>query len=339
MHANPAPGDLLKMLFQGSAIPRPLFLPIVFSLGARLENVPLRAFLGNPTKITNALRQLRAPLRCDGLTCYFDPFLEVEALGASLHWASDDGPPQVLWDSHSGSGELPPGLCSPEEVAKHGRVPVAVEVIRRLKSLMRDEVLLTAGITGPFTLAARITQSDTAGTLHPGQLSTDAIEFASAIATQISSALVAAGANVLFIREDLLPPFTPERGQAWMSSLAPAINIIRFYEALPVLFFGPGATHANYARYALQEPAGCIVCLEPAAWAALPNLTLSSLASATAGVAIPLETILHGVSAAEKDISEQIALTPAIVTTAGDVPRTTDAKTLFLVLQRAARQG
>src|SRR5713101_824443 len=94
----------VKGLLNGVAPPRPLFLPIVFSVAARVENVPLRAFFANPTKISNSLRQVRARLRADGVTCYFDPFLEAEALGGVLQWTSDDGPPAIQWPEASEGG-------------------------------------------------------------------------------------------------------------------------------------------------------------------------------------------------------------------------------------------
>src|SRR5712691_650675 len=97
MTENLTPGQMVKRLLQGIAPPRPLFLPIVFSPGARVENQPLPAFLSNPTKICNAQRQLHGALHTDGYSCYFDPFLEVEALGATLHWGAADQPPQVRW--------------------------------------------------------------------------------------------------------------------------------------------------------------------------------------------------------------------------------------------------
>ncbi|MGB0034705.1 MAG: uroporphyrinogen decarboxylase family protein, partial [Candidatus Acidiferrales bacterium] len=156
MAANSTPRQIVKGLLQGTPPARPLFLPIVFSLGARVENIPLRTYLTNPTKISNSLRQIRGPLRSDGLACYFDPFLEVEALGAELRWESDEKPPSIHWPQSSPKGEIPAGLRSPEEAAKSGRVPVALEVIRRLNSLLRDESILMAGVTGPFTLAARL---------------------------------------------------------------------------------------------------------------------------------------------------------------------------------------
>ena len=95
---------MLKGLLQGAVRPRPLFLPIVFSLGAKVENVPLRVFLGNATKISNSMKQIRGYLRSDGVTCYFDPYLEAEALGAVLQWQTEDQLPLIQWPQHAEKG-------------------------------------------------------------------------------------------------------------------------------------------------------------------------------------------------------------------------------------------
>src|ERR1700692_2493219 len=105
--------QILKDLVHGGAPSRPLFVPIVFALGSRIENLSLRAFLANPTRISNSLRQTRPHLRSDGVSCYFDPLLEAEALGGTLEWRSDNEPPTLRWPPGSKPGQLPAGLCSP----------------------------------------------------------------------------------------------------------------------------------------------------------------------------------------------------------------------------------
>src|SRR5271154_2599898 len=82
----PTPRQIAKFILQGAAPERPLIVPIVFALGAKIENLSLRAYLENPTKISNALRQIRTHLRTDGVSCYFDPLLEMEALGIRSEW-------------------------------------------------------------------------------------------------------------------------------------------------------------------------------------------------------------------------------------------------------------
>src|ERR1700683_4523125 len=45
------PRQMVKALLQGATPSRPLLVPVIFSLGARLQNLPLPHFLANPTKI------------------------------------------------------------------------------------------------------------------------------------------------------------------------------------------------------------------------------------------------------------------------------------------------
>jgi Uroporphyrinogen decarboxylase (URO-D) len=341
MTGNPAPREILKSLMQGAAPPRPLILPIVFALGARIENVPLRTFFTNATKIVNALRQLRGPLRADGVTCYFDLLLEAEALGGNLCWQSDNAPPQLSWPDDTAPGTLPGGLRAPEEAAKCGRVPVMVDVIRRLKTMFREEVLLAAGVSGPFTLAAQLLQFDRNSPLRVEDFPSESLELASSTVTQISSSVAEAGANVIFLHEEFLPEFSLEAGETWASLLAPTLNIIRFYEALSLLLPGDTASASRYAEAVLPGAGNCIFCAPPEVWPELASSEHSNVSPAALGIAIPLtafcprETRLHQAAAVWKGGKPHFQ--PSIVTTAGDIPATTDAKSLVAVLEEAVR--
>src|SRR5271170_7898324 len=101
------PRQMIEGLLEAVAPPRPLFLPIVFSHGAAIEHLPLRSFLTNPTKISNSLRQIRAHLRSDGITCYFDPFLEAEELGGVLRWDAEGRTPTLAWPPQMAKGQRP----------------------------------------------------------------------------------------------------------------------------------------------------------------------------------------------------------------------------------------
>lgn len=324
---------MLKGLLQGTPPPRPLFLPIVFSLGAKVENLPLRAFLGNATKISNSLRQIRAHLRSDGVSCYFDPFLEAEALGAEVRWTADDQPPALHWSHPSEMGELPENLRSPEDAAKSGRVNVAVEVIRRLKSLLRDEPLLSAGVAGPFTLAARLTGLQQADAPQREHFSDAALELATATITQVASKLVEAGAGVIFIQEDILPPLSASSCEAWASSLAPAFNIIRFYEALPVLQISDGDAFAQNKPVIFRQQWNCILCPPLASSAPTAAALAPPPDCANIGIAVPPAVFQPGAASSPENFQQLlhtivVELRPALVTTAGDVPATTDIKLL-----------
>jgi len=338
MHGSPPSRELIRMLLQGTAAPRPLVLPIVFALGARIENVSLGAYLGNPTKIVNAMRQLRGPLGVDGLTCYCDPFLEVEALGATVHWSDNDTQSRITWPGRPPPGEVAEGLFPPEEAVRRGRIPVAVDVVRRLKTLVRDEVLLTACLSGPFTLAARIGQLDTTNAFGVEQLRGAAMELASEVVTQLSSVLAEAGANVLFLREQMLPNFTPETAEAWSLCLEPAVNIARFYEAVPALVLSTRSPR-EYARHALRELTNIVTCVEPAVWSSLEPEILSNVDVRSAGVAVPTEMLTESGPSVAGDAASGMWPRKVIATTPDDVPPESDARALADALRRYAVQG
>jgi uroporphyrinogen decarboxylase-like protein len=319
------PHELLKTILRGTAPLRPLFLPIVFSHAARIENLSLRTFLTNPTKITQALRQIRAHLRSDSLTCYFDPYLEVEALGGILEWGEREKR-QVRWPRNPGVGNLPDGLCAADEVAGKGRVPAAVEVIRRLKSLVRDECLLTAGISGPFALAAQLLQINREAS-GEAEISSDALELASEAAASIAKSFLEAGANSIFICEDL--PSSPAGLPDLASLLATTVNIIRFYQALPVLLLSCESRNLSPAFF---QNLDCVVC--PVLSETLPARVngLTKPAPANLGLAIPVSEIAKPPASFERFVagirSLVIELQPAVITTSGDVPPTAELRNL-----------
>jgi uroporphyrinogen decarboxylase len=254
---------MIRAMLQGVPPSRPLLLPIVFSLGTRLENLSLRAFLANPTRIASALRQIRTVLALDGVCCYFDPYLEAEALGCEVKWNADDSS-RVLRPFEADVASLRGRLRSPQELAERGRVPVACEVVRRLKAMLPGEPALVTVATGPYALAAQLT----------GDSSGEAVEFTSEITAALCKSFLDAGANVIFLRETTT---AITDYQQWAELLCPIVNVIRFYEALPVLLPRDGISEAAMA--ALN--AGCegLVCpgvIDLTSGTVLPQVTASS---------------------------------------------------------------
>jgi hypothetical protein len=342
MGANPTPRQMAKGLLNGIVPPRPLFLPIVFSLGAKVENVPLGTFLTNPAKITSSLRQMRGPLGADGVACYFDPYLEVEALGAILQRPSDGQQPALDWAQAIRAGELPGGLCRPEEAARNGRVPIAVEVIKRMNAIPNRDFLLMAGVTGPLTLAARLTQLENNDSLRNPEVP-DAQQLAACVAAEMASAFLGASSDLIFIQEEILPVRSAEAVGAWADLLAPVVNIARFYEAVPVLQLLDVRSILENWDAIFQQKWDCVVSLPLEALAEKRRAgPLSANANAaTLGIALPLDAFRLDGTAGEglrqvlhPMISE---LRPALVTTAGDVPVATDMKHLIKVLEGVPR--
>jgi hypothetical protein len=341
MTENSTPRQIAKGLLLGVAPARPLFLPILFSVGARIENIPLRSYLADPTKIVNAQRQVRGPMRSDGVMCYSDPYLEAEALGATVRWEQADQSSSLKWPGGAERGELPHDVRAPEEAVKSGRVSVAIDTIRRLTSMLRDGPLLMASVSGPFTLAARLTQLPADGAQSRGAFLEEALELAASTITRISGAFAEAGASLIFIHEELLPPLSSESCEVWASLLAPVLNVIRFYETLPVLLMTDEHYLSQNIDLVFQRLWDCVLCpvLQPSTlqpFAGIPEGTTAPL-----GFALPLNAF----DARTKDSTDPAdalknvvsGFRPSLLTTAGDVPPATDMKHLLKVLESVPR--
>jgi len=320
--------QIAKNLLNGEAPPRPLLLPIVFALGAKVENVPLTAFLNNPTKIVSAARQMRAHLQADAVACYFDVYLELEALGANLRRTSDDEPPAVEWKQTAKAGELPQGLRSAEETAQSGRIPVAAEVIRRLNAVPNRDFLLVASVSGPVKLAALLTQSEERENTSLEELSAEALEFASSVTTQIATTHLEAGADVIYLHEQIPAGLTAKACEDLASLLAPTINVTRFYEALPMLQLANASATIEECETILQQSWDCVLCLPDSFASSSRFVEFCVTMPKTPGVALSLEFFLPEHPGKEERIANlRDAVTnvrPPVITTAGDLPFSTD---------------
>ena len=71
-----------------------VFVPLIFAFGAKLEDLPMEAFLHDPTKVSNALHTIQKYFDADGIFTYGDEQLLPEALGSICRGAATvmDGP-------------------------------------------------------------------------------------------------------------------------------------------------------------------------------------------------------------------------------------------------------
>jgi len=323
MGAESTPRQKVKAILRGEAPPTPLLIPLLFALGTRLENLLFQNFKTNPTKISDALRQIRSVLKVDGVTCYYDPFLEAEALGCRCD-RREDGSCILTPPSFTITAELRDRLKSSDVLSREGAVPVACEVIRRVKSMLRDEPALMVRVTGPLTLAQQLVgESNLEDARLPGR---ELIKFAAETTASVCKSFVEAGSDLVLLTEDAVPALNAEASQWYCSLLAPINNAIRFYEALPVLLLSR-ISDATLAVL-LDEGPECLLCppLSSDVFACAPGGHSTRLM----GVNVPAEAFasashhLHAAMTSLGDLRER----PCLITSATDIAIGTDMKTL-----------
>jgi Uroporphyrinogen decarboxylase (URO-D) len=223
------PRSIIRALVRGQPPARQLFIPLIFTLAAKLEDIPLPTFLTNPTKIANALTAIHQRLHTDGVVGYFDLTLVAEALGCQLDWRR--APPVIKApriEAMLGNIQL-----SSNELKNRGRIPVALEVVQRLNMMLRDRPALLVGLPGPLCLAQQLFGKAFADQLASGEsVAVDILDTLSEMILHLALAFCLVGAHLLVIDEEVVPPTAL---QLWQSAMAALWNAIRFHEALPLL--------------------------------------------------------------------------------------------------------
>jgi hypothetical protein len=317
--AEATPRSIVKALVRGERPVRPLLLPLAFALASRIDNLAVCDFVRNPTKIVNALRQIRSTLKLEGVTSYFDSCLEVEALRGKINWMPE-GPVLMASPQFADIDELRTRYLSGEQILNQGRVPVVAEVLRRLRTLLKDEPALMVGVTGPLKLASQLTV-----TSREAVAANEVIEFAADITAALAKHFVESGADVVFLRESSPGAADEKVWQWWRGLLDPIINVIRFYDALPVLLPDETVSVAPASRI-LDEHWECLTCLSMRVLVELG----SRGATQSMGIALPATFFGSATGVKRPDIVQirevMAQVKPAFVTTTDDLPANTDLR-------------
>jgi len=201
-----------------------LFIPLIFSFGAVLEGLPTREFLQDPTKLSNCLRTIQNYFKVDGVVCYGDTTVLAEALGCVI--SSDRYPPAV-----QPLQELPVDSENwLKEMVQRGRVPTAIEVIKRLNVLLPDSILLTV-TPGPVTLTCQLTGMPASDVLNR----TDLLEISAKASLLLTKTMGDAGVDLMMIREKTLPLSDEVSIKKLSRCYAPLWNTAKFYDLSPLL--------------------------------------------------------------------------------------------------------
>ena len=214
---------------QGKNDGRPPFVPFIYGLAARTANVSLREMAGDASYYTNALEGVFGLLGHDVIVGNFDTTLESESFGCEVEWPSEYGAPNVV------RGGVLSGL-QPEEFMSRGRIPVVMEVTKRLTLSLGRDVAVACALTGPcsFLETVKVIPENT----HTGNKG-EAIKLLRSFFTKLVRSLCELKIDALLFREDPLGrEFTEELFQNkedYKALYGTLFNIVRAFNAFPVV--------------------------------------------------------------------------------------------------------
>lgn len=184
------------------------WVPFAGVHAGKLKGYTAEEVLTDGDKLFESLMEVHKLYVPDGMTTLFDLQVEAEMLGCDLLWAKDN-PPSVKSHPLHGEKRIPCSCKMPDE--NSGRLPMILDVMRRIKAEIGNEVALYGLICGPFTLASHLRGSDIFMDMitDPAYVS-DLIEFCGEVAIRMSDMYIDAGMDVIAVVDPLVSQISPK---------------------------------------------------------------------------------------------------------------------------------
>ena len=142
--------ELIQKTYRHEPTPRAPWVPFAGVHAGKLLGYDATEVLTDADKLYASLMEVNRLYMPDGQPIVFDLQLEAEVLGCDLLWAKDN-PPSVTSHPYAAT-ELPDRVVGPED----GRIPLVLDVCRRMKTSVGDTTALIGLFCGPFTLASHL---------------------------------------------------------------------------------------------------------------------------------------------------------------------------------------
>ncbi len=213
----------MSVIDAAPALANRFYCPILFKFAARLEQMTWSDFTSNPVDTVAALRNAQTASGADLVVNWFDTWAECEALGAEVVRDSDGialsyTPP-------------PRGIAQALTLLKSELLPRLKEIAARLHADRRPGTLLGGFLTGPGTLANRISGASEIASNRDGSSAaaerSEAVQLAVQWAIELIRSYGEIGLDLSIIAEE-----EPGAGAFYRDhakTLQPLVNLSRYY--------------------------------------------------------------------------------------------------------------
>jgi uroporphyrinogen decarboxylase len=143
--------ELIFQTFRHETTARVPWVPFAGVHAGKLKGYNAREVLTDEEKLFSSLMEVHKLYMPDGMPIVFDLQLEAEILGCELVWA-ENNPPSVLTHPFEADDAAYDKMVGPDD----GRIPLIMNVCRRVKAAVGDTTALYGLFCGPFTLASHL---------------------------------------------------------------------------------------------------------------------------------------------------------------------------------------
>jgi len=201
-------------------------------------------------KLFESLLEVNRVYDPDGQPVVFDLQIEAEILGCELMWAKFS-PPSVATHPLAENMTIPTRL--PEKT--EGRLPMILNVMRRMKAKVGEKTALYGLVTGPFTLASHLRGTEIFMDMIDHEEYTHALlAYTTEVAKRISAYYIQAGMDVIAVVDPVVSQISPRHFKKFMDG--PFKDIFSFIKLQGVFssFFVCGDATKNIEVMCLTAP-------------------------------------------------------------------------------------
>jgi uroporphyrinogen decarboxylase len=216
------------------------WVPFAGVHAGQLKKHTAEEVLKDADKLFESLLAVNEIYRPDGQPVVFDLQIEAEILGCELLW-QDETPPSVVSHPLVSGVELESlGLPGPDD----GRLPLVLDVMKRMTATVGADTALYGLITGPFTLASHLrgTEVFMDMMLDPDRV-TELMVFCEAVCKRMSELYIDAGMDVIAVVDPMVSQIGPDHfAQFCDGPLSTVFDFIREKGAFSAAFVCGNAT-------------------------------------------------------------------------------------------------
>ncbi len=200
--------ELIFQTLRHEKTERAPWVPFAGVHAGKLKGYTAEDVLKDGDKLYESLIEVNKLYTPDGMPIVFDLQIEAEILGCELLWAQDN-PPSVMSHPLMGSEKKIPCKCQiPSK--ESGRIPMILDVMRRVKAEIGDQTALYGLICGPFTLASHLRGSEIfMDMIMDPQYVKDLVDFCAEVCFAMTDYFVEAGMDVIAVVDPLVSQVSP----------------------------------------------------------------------------------------------------------------------------------
>ena len=211
------PKELILATLRHEETPTVAWVPFAGVHAGQLINCNAKEVLSDGDALYRALMEVHKLYKPSGLPIIFDLQVEAECLGCQLTWA-DDAPPSVSVHPLEEEEDLSTPCACTIPKKEDGRIPMILDVMKRVKEEIGEETALYGLICGPFTLSAHLRGNNIFMDMFDDpEAVEDFLEYCCKVSKAMADYYIEAGMDVIAVVDPLISQISSSHFEEFMS--------------------------------------------------------------------------------------------------------------------------